>query len=110
MLYVINPNQDLLKKWLCTGLLYKGITIQTSPFHHVVLRSNEERESAINVFLPPLLSVDRQRVRPRPSTVFSGRHVGWREGQPAVQACQKWESPPARENGEEGALHNECLL
>ena len=110
MLYVINPNQDLLKKWLCTGagLLYKGITIQTSPFqHHVVLRSNEERESAINVFLPPLLSV-RQRVCP--STVFSGRHVGWREGQPAVQACQKWERPAARENGEEGALHNECLL
>ena len=67
--------------------------IQTTPFqHHVVLRSNEERESAINVFLPPLLSV-RQRVRP--STVFSGRHVGWREGQPAVQACQKWERLPA---------------
>ena len=104
----------IFKKSLRAGLLYKGITtwgIQTTPFqHHVILRSNEERESAINVFLLPLLSV-RQRVRRvRPRSLAAVMLDGERASQPCKHAKSGRGRPPARENGEEGALHNECLL
>ena len=81
-----NTNKDLKKISYARASFTKGI--QTSPFeHHLVLRSNEERESAINVFLPPLLSV-RQRVSAsvRPRSLAAVMLDGERASQPCKHA------------------------
>ena len=66
------------------------------PLHsNIMLYYGAMREERVRSTFFFFLSVSVVRSRVRPSTVFSSRHVGWREGQPAVQACQKWERLPA---------------